>query len=296
VHGVVKFGEDRYVSYCRCEPKSCKNTSLSREDLFIFELDWRKLCDAIATALELSLGYLPTAEVSHTAIVGRHNPAAGEFYHAVLVIAGDALEFRDRLEAISVRFHDPFILLSPTRSNITQSAEMLLRETKSVVLPLNEILKFEMAGKLECVRSPFDLLREFNKQHVPSLRDSGPADRPYIPPDTTWAQIEIGFLSGLDVKLVIRGKAHNTDFIRMKLARMERRNWVPSEQGELLRKFVDGNGYVRTSFDARATVKKQCQRLTVALRAYLPIQGGDPISPLDDHSGWRANFRVTPSI
>lgn len=289
MHGVVEVGSER-ISYCRCGVRKCPDIRLEQTDLIVYELDWRQLGSAIQEALELTAGYLTDPAIPNYAVIGQYRPTAIDTFLAVLVTGSEERDLESRVDTITVRAGRPFILLLPTRRFFNPAIEARMKDHASALLPLDEILTFSVENGFECAGSPWDALLPFGRRHVPSLSDE-PGNRPGIPLGTRWGHVEVSFLTGLDVQMVIRGKPHLTDLIRLKLVRREDGNLVANEQGKLLKEFVARNGHVPCSADSRDRTKKQCQRLSAALREYLSISG-DPISPLDNHSGWKANFQV----
>lgn len=290
VHGVTDSGKGRYVSFCRCTPKRCADLPVDRSELLIYQLDWSRLATAICDSLELTPGFLWDAEIPNTAIVGRYSPAAGHDFMTVLIIASEASELRQRIDTLISRLEEPFVLVLPTRGHCEPSIVARIKQSGSFLLPLDEILRADSNGRFSSVLSPSETLLPFARIHVRSLSKESGEDRPYVPPGTRWNQITICFTNGFDVVIDINGTKHETDLKKMGLARREGGTLVPSELGSMLENLVRENGYFTASGKRnRDAEKRTYHRLKGKLIDYLRIPG-DPISPLANFAGWKANF------
>jgi len=142
--GVVMHGEQDIVAVCRSVPRQCETIKLTKADVVIYEVDWRALGVAIASALNLTPPST-SAQVAQpsTAWLGWHDLTGGKRAAVYLTIQHDPQAFQATLSRLLADADLPFILAAPTFSLCEADSTDLLRRMRVLFLPLDECLAWD---------------------------------------------------------------------------------------------------------------------------------------------------------
>ena len=75
--GVVRHGGQDIIAVCRSRPRQCDTLALTKADIVIYELDWKRLGAAISKALNLTSPQRPTTTTPLTARIGWYGLGGG---------------------------------------------------------------------------------------------------------------------------------------------------------------------------------------------------------------------------
>ncbi|MBE3064040.1 MAG: hypothetical protein IMZ69_03370, partial [Spirochaetes bacterium] len=133
-----------YLSVC---PDDCDTVTLPRDEVVIHRLDAAALGREIGEAMGLeAFPAEAMPELPNVLRIGEY-VLAGHRFPVCLVFTGEPDQLRCDVDGLAARA-EPFVLLAPTRSAVTQACADLLKRAKSSFLPLNELLGQGDDGRL----------------------------------------------------------------------------------------------------------------------------------------------------
>jgi hypothetical protein len=154
-----------YLSVC---PDGCETVTLSRDEVVVHRLDVAALGREIAEAMGLeALPAEAVPELPNVLQIGEYVPLGGHRFPVCLVFTGEPDQLRCDVDGLAARA-EPFVLLAPTRSAVTQACADLFKRAKSSFLPLNELLGQGDDGRLALLdgHTADNVLADFRAIHV----------------------------------------------------------------------------------------------------------------------------------
>ena len=158
-----------YLSVC---PDGCDTVTLPRDEVVIHRLDVAALGREIAEAMGLeALPAEAVPELPNVLRIGEYVPLAGYRFPVCLVFTGEPDQLRCDVDGLAARA-EPFVLLAPTRSAVTQVCADLFKRAKSSFLSLNELLGQGDDGRLALLdgHTADNVLADFRAIHAEALR------------------------------------------------------------------------------------------------------------------------------
>ena len=168
-HGVVEHKRDDLVSVCRCSPRRCPTTPIDRAEVVIYELHHASLGAAIAGALGVKSEGKACPELRSTWQVGTYAPRTGLRIPLFLTMQSDPEEFRLVVTTLASSDRGPFVLLAPTEDSWKPEYHGLLRDKKSRLLSLAEIIDWN--GKLAAKQPIEKILADLLEQVLPAAAE-----------------------------------------------------------------------------------------------------------------------------
>ncbi len=154
---ILEDGQGRFTAYCGDVPIYCDPVHLERGEIIVYELNHRKLAEALAGALGFEASPDPTQD-PFTHCLGVWSPGPTDRWRVFFTLAVGA-SFRRSASELLVDSAGPFVLLSPSvREHETQALEWLKKQ-ESHSLALSQIVRFE-AQVLTADHTLADLLRK----------------------------------------------------------------------------------------------------------------------------------------
>ena len=291
-HAVIVHSSDDIVAVCRCEPRRCETTGLTREDIVVYEVDSVALCRAVAAALQIDFEEAPVDGPFMPRRLGVYSPFAGFRFQVFLTIQVELDDFERIVEGLVAKNDAPFILLAPTDNMYGQVCEDLLKKRKACFLPLWDMLAWDGQGSFSVEPSIEDILAEFRSSVLPDPSVGSTAVFFPTPPDAHWEDVSIRFVDGHTVSIKAKEAKGVYNYTQMGMA--SRRNGNPTVQWDLLQIIVDELGILDwSSRKADRKIQKRRELLARNLRHFFRIEG-DPFRLTDDRRGWRTRFYILP--
>ena len=291
-HAVVRHADDDIVAVCRCDPPDCGTVVLARQQIIVYEVDVRRLSEALAGALGLARGFLEHGVFGRVYQIGLYRPQEGCTFPVVLIIATEPSDLQAAVSGVAARSEGPFVLLTPTQELITPTIRAIIKDHNACAGALTEL--FEMTNDGLGARPAAErLLTDFRLRHVPPPAKEARDARFPTPSGATWSDVRISFpQDDHSVAIKVLGSPemfHCTDIPGMAL----KRNRKPTVVWKTLLDFARGRGSLRWNDPyERAMFEKRVERLSHILVAFFQIPG-KPIK-LDPHSHqWVARFQIT---
>jgi hypothetical protein len=286
IHEIRKF-KGEYLEVC---PDGCKTATRSRDEVTVHRLDVAGFTREIAESLDIVV--LPAEPVPSMACVwqiGEYAPSAGYRFPVCLALTGEPDVLRSIVDGLAAR-GEPFILVEPTRSGLTQTTADLLKRAGSLFLSLDELVG-DGDGRLSLRdgHTAAGVFAEFRAVHVPEPETAdGTAFFP-TPSAARWEDVSIRFIDGETISVKVKDVARICLF--SELGMCDGRNKKPTKQWELLRDFAEEHGIIDWK-SRKAGREKQKRREILAkdLRRFFRIDE-DPF--IAEGNGWRARFTVS---
>ena len=135
---VIEHADGTVVAVCGDRPQRCEPVEVCRAELIVHALDPRRLCAAVAAALQLDEMFQVVEACWQTWQVGDYVPLSGERFPVYLSIP----DLPDRAHGVAVRLTGiadrPFLMLVPARAQVDPVTSELLSRTKSRLLRARE--------------------------------------------------------------------------------------------------------------------------------------------------------------
>ena len=121
--------------------------SLTPTDVLIYEIDARKVGDALARALHIEPGIEPVGEVPLVWRLGVYAATPANRIPVLLSLCSEPADLHDIAQSLLLLNSDPILLLTMTREACSPRTEALLRQRASLHAPLEELVEFQ-AGRI----------------------------------------------------------------------------------------------------------------------------------------------------
>jgi len=286
VHEIRRW-KGEYLSVC---PDGCETATLPRDEVVVHRLDVTALAREIAEALGLE--HVPAEPMPNLAGVwriGDYFPLSGFRFPVCLVLTGEPDLLRSAIDGLAAR-GDPFILIAPTRSALTQALADLLKRAKACFLPLSELLGQGDNGWLALLdgHTADSVFAEFRAAHVPEPKDDDGMVLFPTPAGARWEDVSIRFIDRHSVYINVQGVTGKYHFAQMGMA--NKKNAMPTVQWLLLETFAEGHGLLDwRNRKADRKNQKRKENLAADLRRFFRIDD-DPF--VNEGDGWRSRFRI----
>lgn len=285
---VIEHSPDDIVAVC--EHTTHPPVPLRRADLVVYRVDIRRLLAAVAGALGADFDGEPVGGANRTFWVGRYRPVAGYVFPIAFAAQPGRVEFHAAAAAVASSVAGPFIFAAPTNHFFREPTERLLRERRSVFLPLADALRWRSDGTFEVDEIGDRELAAFRAEVLPADQ----VCRAYFatPTGCDWGDVSVRFIDGETVAVKVGGAAGTFNFTQMGMT--DARSGRPTKQWELLRTFARGRG--RLTWQSPGADRKNQKRreiLAKDLKAFFRLPG-EPIRPTRRPSGWATAFQIVP--
>ena len=286
IHEIRKWKRE-YLSVC---PDGCETATLPRDEVVVHRLDVVVLAREITEALGLSLlPAEPMPDLAGVWRVGDYFPLSGYRFPVCLTFTGEPDHLRSAIDGLAAR-GEPFVLVAPTRSALTQALADLLTRAKACFLPLAELLGHRDDGRLALLdgHTITSVFAEFRATHVPEPKDDDGMVIFQTPAGARWEEVSIRFADSHSVYVTVKGASGMYHFAQMGMA--NKKNVKPTVQWDLLETFAEGHGLLDwSSRKADRKNQKRRENLAANLQRFFRIDG-DPFAV--EGNGWRAKFAV----
>ena len=283
--GVVIHGERDIVAVCRSVPKRCDTIVLTKQDITVHELGWRRLGTAIGRALGLTMPRRPAEVLPLTARLGWHYLVGGRRVAVYLTIQHEPQAFAALVSRLLADVDLPFILAAPTPRLCDSERAELLRRMRVLFLPLDECLAWEDTQQFVPTERLGALLSDLAAHHA--VRSA----RIEVPRSTRWDELQI-VMDDLSLRYEVREKRGELSF---KDAGFEdgRMHGSPNRAWALLQAFALGGGRLREGLvppELTTNLKHPVSALRRRLLALFDIAG----EPIEKPKGeaYRTVFRI----
>lgn len=286
---VVHHSADDVEAVC---PENGDVLTLSRSDLVIYELDFVRLGNLVASLLGVASAE-PLIDGPRRGLeaIGVYRPVAGQVFPVVMWLARSVDEFKNAVRAITTT-RTPKILATPTGRFLDDDSQTKIDEHGSAVIVMNELLGIDEQGRWVALDQANEIIDAFRQRHVPQSSPSTP--RFPTPPDATWRDVRIRFVDGHTISIGLKSAHRSLNYAEIGMA--DGRNGRPSKQWDLLREFARGQGLMTwQSPGACRKNQKRRELLGKSLAAFFRIEG-DPIELTKDGQGWQTRFRIEGSV
>ena len=287
IHEIRKWKRE-YLSVC---PDGCETETLPRDEVVVHRLDVAVLAREIGEALGLALlPAEPMPDLAGVWRIGDYFPLSGYRFPVCLAFASEPDHLRSAMDGLAAR-GEAFILVTPTRSALTQALADLLTRAKACFLPLAEVLGQGDGDRLALLdgHSVASVFAEFRAAHVPEPKDDDGMVIFQTPAGARWEDVSIRFADRHSVYVTVKGASGMYHFAQMGMA--NKKNAKPTVQWDLLETFAEGHGLLDwSSRKADRKNQKRRENLAANLQRFFRIDG-DPFAV--EGNGWRAKFAVT---
>ena len=295
--GVVVHGEQDIVAVCRAVPRQCDDVTLTKADVVVWELDWRKLGTAIGRALGLTAPHRPRQVLPGTMRLGWHYLVGGKRVAGYLTIQHEAQALSAILSRLLAEAAPPFVLAAPTAGCCESDTAELLHRMAVCFLPLDECLAWEEGQEFAATDRARELLSGLAADLAEDLtpRVRGGRQRAVkqieVPSGSRWDDLRLT-MDGLKLRYVVGDKHGSRDLAETEFED-RRRGELPNDSWHLLEQFArHGRRPVQlgTSETERQTAKQRISRLRGRLRWLFQLPG-DPIANTEAGT-YRAVFSI----
>jgi hypothetical protein len=265
---------------CSHTPKQCGKTPLQKEDVIIYECDYRQLSRVIANVIGVNLNFSVT-EYSYSFRIGTITGANNMSVYLALV--NNASQLENIITGIYATINAPFMLLFPTPNLLSYAAETLFKSTGCIGVALSECIGKNRSGDFVAL-CPIENL-------LPSSFP-GNTNRNAIPDAAAWHDIKMQFRDGHTISISCQSTQFIANFTQ--LGMVNTRNGEPTKQWQLLQ--VLGESYGQLSWRnpaAHVRLQKQKELLSKNLRDYFGIND-DPIVWDNSERCYKTKFMISP--
>lgn len=167
-HEVVVHGPNDIVGVCRCENDSCRTLALSAQQVVVWQLNWRRMGQALARALNLEPRFAQTG-LPQTWQLGAWSADA---VLAFLTVQHEADGFHSIVAALVAGLRKPFILFAPTAQHLELRAHQLLTSAGALFLSMEGCVGFSPHTGLHALKAPGELLAPLTPQPGEAMEES----------------------------------------------------------------------------------------------------------------------------
>jgi len=156
-HRVVHHDDGRIVAVCECDPWNCDNIKLTAAEVVEWEFNRSRLARAVGRAFELErreqdLGLPWTQQLATFAATA---------VPVVLTIQQEPQEFRQVVAELASRWHDGFILFTPTSRFVDGRVHELLSHARAKFFDLESHVTLLPDGTLHAPKRAGELFASF---------------------------------------------------------------------------------------------------------------------------------------
>ncbi len=273
--------ENNYHAICSHHEKRCQNLTLSRTDALIYELDYTRLNQTIASTLKASLCYTPIEEGALWQ-VGYYSPIGQQRFPVYMILALSQEQFRNLVYNAIALSRDPFIIIAPTQRYITEALLNIttLHHAQFIILQDNPSTDRD--------------LQTFLARHIPHYTETPKPGYFPTPTGLTWEQLMVCFEA--DDVITIKWKGQEaTSIDRLHIPGMYNNKSATKKETiawSLLKLFAKHQGFIESQGQPLAhVVQKQKQLLCSRLKEYFQMED-DPIIWSYKEHGYRTRFTI----
>jgi hypothetical protein len=271
--GVIVHGEQDIVAVCRARPRGCDDLRLAKADIVVWELDWRRLSAAVATALGLTPLSRPDHVLPQTWRIGWHYLVGGQRVAVCLTIQHDPQGFSAALSRLRAALRLPIILASPTAALCRDDSTDLLQRTGICLLALDQCLMWDETAGFTATARVKASLSELAATAAAVSAPSGtrraasrvlPAE---LPDGARWGDLRV-VVGDLGLSYAIGSRRGERDFIGAGFED-ERSHGIPNQAWHLLRQFAKHGGrplLLAPRYEDRPVAKQRVSKLRGFLR------------------------------
>lgn len=271
------------------DPLNCEVAHITAQDLVVYELDIRKLHQAIGKVLSLQMSEATVTGLRKTTQIGFDSPLAGHDFPVFLTVQYSGGHYHHVVSAIAAQYTGPFILITPTDQFHSSTCRSLLETHNALFLTLADIVGLTDSGRPVANPSAKAILDTFHAAVLPVKEKHPPVDFFPTPSGSTWGDVHMHFDNNHVVNIRVKTASGTCDFSKMGM--VNRTNGKPSKQWELLLVFRDGRGALTwENSQAHRRNKKRKQLLAESLQRFFRIDG-DPFMYDENAKGWYALFQ-----
>lgn len=176
-HEVIEHGPEDIVAVCRCEPRRCDPVPSTRADTVLYEVDRRRLGEAVAVALEVKAAHAPVPGLPSTWSIGTCAPARALRFPVYLTIQLEPGDSRKVVDAMAARAEGPFLLVAPTRRTVAPDSEEALLRKKAGFVALADDFTLGQGGAIRPGRKVEEILRPVLARVAPERFGPAAAER-----------------------------------------------------------------------------------------------------------------------
>ena len=291
-HAVIKHADDDIVAVCQCNPPDCDTVTLTRQQVIVYEVDIRRLSEAVVEALGLMRSFLKHEVFGRTYQIGSFRPQEGYDFPVVLFLATEPNDLQAAVSGVAARSEGPFILFTPTQELWTPTSWAIVKDRNAGAGTLTELLEMTEHG-LAARPAAERLLTDFRLRHLPPPAKDARGVKFPTPPGAVWSNIRMSFpLDDHSVTIKVFGiqeMFHCTDIPTM----ARKKNRRPTKVWETLLDFAKGKGNLNWKDPyERSMFEKRVERLSHILMEFFQISG-NPIKLESHNHRWVAQFQIT---
>ena len=284
---VVQHSTDNVVGV---DDETAEVLAVSRINRSVYRLEPNRLAPLVNRLLDIEDARVEETDIPFCSRIGTFRPLAGFAFSVYLSLIADPIGRTSSIRELGQRERSPFVLFIPSHRSVNTKHLELLRQTSSLLIPMDIGIQQVDASDLALSIVGQDLLDAFLEEHLPS-REIGRATSFFpTPSDAHWSELKLRFLDGETVSASVRNLSQRIHYTQLGMANS--RNAKPSKQWSLLEAYGRNRGRITwTTAGSAANVKKQTQLLSEKLQSHFRIEG-KPIAFDKNSNGYYTIFQI----
>jgi hypothetical protein len=264
--------------------------AVSRINRSVYRIDSTRLAPMVTRLLDIKHTRVEETDIPFCSRIGTFQPLAGFAFPVYLCLIAAPIWRAPTTRELGQRERNPFVLFIPSHRSVSTKHMELLRQTRSLLIPMDIGLQQVSTSTLALSIIGQDLLDAFLEEHLPTREIGGATSFFPTPSDAQWAELKLRFLDGETVSASVRDLSQRIHYTQLGMANS--RNAKPSKQWSLLEAYARNRGRITwTTAGSAANVKKQTQLLAERLQSHFRI-AGKPIEFDKKTNGYYTTFQI----
>lgn len=282
---VVKHSDGTYVGVCA---SGCDKRSLQKKDLIVHYPD----TTAIFSGLGQAFGISATSHAIIDSIpacwqIGDYNPSASYRFPVATLFDAQASRIERAIGQLAARYKNPFFVLLPSASAVTQSVQDVALRNGCKVFAYEDLIEFTN-NSIQVRGMAANMLAEISAGWIKHI-DGAPGETRFpTPAGATWGNIVIEFTANEMVTVSCKNQGHK-QYSAEDFQMRDKRTKKPTQAWTFMQSLAVANGNLTPSDINK--VKKVKQTVSSKLQQLFQLDG-DPIEWSDDDTAYKTNFII----
>ncbi len=283
---VVKHNDGQHIGVCA---SGCDKRSLQKKDLIIHYPD----TTAIFSGLGQAFGISPTSHAIIDGIpacwqIGDYNPSASYRFPVATLFDAQASRIERAIGQLAARYKNPFFVLLPSASAVTQSVQDVALRNGCKVFAYEDLIEFAN-DTIQVRGNAASILSDLSAAWIKNIDGSSGETRYPTPAGTVWGDIILEFTADEMITVSCKGQGHK-QFSAEDLQMRDKRTKKPKQAWTFLQAMAAANGNMSVSDIDK--VKKTKQEVSANLQRVFQLPDDDPIEWSGEDTAYKAKFIV----
>lgn len=283
---VIKHNDGQHIGVCA---SGCDKRSLQKKDLIIHYPDTTAIFSGLGQAFGISA-------TSHAIIegipacwqIGDYNPSASYRFPVATLFDAQASRIERAIGQLAARYKNPFFVLLPSASAVTQSVQDVALRNGCKVFAYEDLIEFAN-NSIQVRGMAANMLADISAGWIKHIDGAHGETRFPTPAGATWGEIVLEFTADEMVTVSCKNQGHK-QYSAEDFQMRDKRTKKPKKSWSFLKLLAVANGNM--SVDDIEKVKKTKQEVSANLQQLFQILDDDPIVWVNEDTAYKTKFII----